>query len=99
MGLEPQIEAWSAHGLLSRKIHLSQNELALGLNKQQTVLKSVESHRFLTGSGTALLILNIGDSDVRTIDTEAGEGVLLTSPFIEGRGRCALDIPLHRRTP
>ena len=83
MGLEPQIEAWSAHGLLSRKIHLSQNELALALNKQQTVLKSVELHRFLAGSGTARLIINNGDSDVRTIDTEAGEAVLLTSPFIE----------------
>ena len=84
MGLEPQIEAWSAHGLRSRKIHLSQNELALGLNKQQTVLKSVESHRFLTGSGTALLRRSRGDSDVKTNDTEAGKGVLLTSPFIEG---------------
>ena len=52
--------------------------------QKQTVLKSVDSQRFLTGSGTALLRRSLGDSDVKTNDTEAGKGVLLTSPFIEG---------------
>ena len=46
----------------------------------------MELHRFLAGSGTTVLVFNIGDSDVRTIGHR-------------GRGSCALDIPLHRRIP
>jgi len=87
MDLESQIEAWSARGLRRRKIFLSQDELASCLAINTTPLNSVESHRFLTGSGTTLLISDLGDSDVTANDTEVGEAALLTSPFIEESGR------------
>jgi hypothetical protein len=83
MGHESQIEAWSAHGLRRRMIVVSQAELASYLN-QQSVFWRVTSHRFVAGSGTTFLLGDLGDSDVRSKDTEMGEGVLLTSPFIEG---------------
>jgi hypothetical protein len=64
-------------------IVVSQAELASYLN-QQSVFWRVTSHRFVAGSGTTFLLGDLGDSDVRSKDTEMGEGVLLTSPFIEG---------------
>jgi hypothetical protein len=84
MGLESQIEAWSAHGLRRHTILLSQDELASCLRKQTTVFTREKSHRFLAGSGTTLLIGDLGGLGVRTNDTEVLQGALLTPPFIEG---------------
>jgi hypothetical protein len=90
MGLESQIEAWSALGIRRCTILLSQNKLASCLYKQTTVFISVESHRFVAGSGTTYLIGDLGDSDVGAKDTEVVVGPLLTSPFIEEGSRGAL---------
>ena len=84
MGLESQIEAWSAHGLLSRKIHLSQDELALGLNKQNGVKKEWNCTGSWPVPGQPFWFSTLGTRMSEPLDTEAGETVLLTSPFIEG---------------
>ena len=81
MGLESQIEAWSAHSSRSLKTPGSHHQIASNGRRTTTVSKSAMTCHRLRDDHPA----------------ERREGLGCQGQRHRGRGRNALDIPLHRR--
>ena len=81
MGPESQIEAWSArvYDALKPLVRIARSHLTA--EEQQRCRKQ---KRLVIVSGRITLLSVVRDSDVRAKDTEVGERIPLTSPFIEG---------------
>ena len=94
MGPESQIEAWSARVNDASRPLVRNARSHLASEEKQRCRKQ---KRLVIVSGMITLLSVVGDSDVRAKDTEVGEGIPLTSPFIEGiygrRSQRPSDIP------
>jgi hypothetical protein len=81
MGPESQIEAWSVRVYDASRPLVRIARSHLTAEEQQRCQKQKP---LVIVSGAITLLSVVGDSDVRVKDTEVGEEIPLTSPFIEG---------------
>ena len=81
MDPESQIEAWSPGRLrrLTTVFRIGRSQKTEN-NKHRCQTRN----RLIIAAGASALLTVLGDSDVKTKDTEVGKSVPLTSPFIEG---------------